>query len=129
MTVARALDLQARIYEVVSAAVAPLAVLDHAPTHPPEEFVRLDGFSIGDASMKNGEIGRHSFEVHHFLRPVSGSPVPRGQSRTKAILAASHAALMAAEVLGTRVNFEYQDISPDIDGATMHGKCRYTITL
>jgi hypothetical protein len=129
MTVSRSLDLQTRIFEVVSAAVSPLEVFDHAPTHPPEEFVRLDGFSIGDASMKNGEIGRHSFEVHHFLRPVDGSPVPRGQTRTKTILATAHAALMAADVLGTRVNFEYQDIDTDIDGATMHGKCRYTITL
>jgi hypothetical protein len=86
MTVEKGLDLQQAVFEVVSAAVAPLgglSVFDHAPTDPPMEFIRLDGFSIGDESMKNAEIGRHSFVVSHFLRPVYEATHPRGQSRGK----------------------------------------------
>lgn len=132
MTVQRALDLQERVFEIVSDAVLPfgeMPVFDHAPTDPPPEFIRIDGFNIADQSMKNGEIGRHSFMVNHFLRPVGETMNARGQSRSKEVLAAVHADLMAAEILGSTLNFEFQDVMTDIDGATAHVFCRYSITL
>lgn len=128
MTVAHALPLQQAVYQAVLAAVAPLEVFDHPPTIPPAEFVRLDGFNINDMSMKNGEIGRHSFEVHHFLRPTTGGTL-RGQKRSKQILGQAHAAIMAATLCGTKANFEYLDVQPDEDGVSTHGRARYTIAL
>lgn len=128
MTVSRAVQLQQEVYAVVSAAVAPIPVFDHPPTTPPGEFIRLDGFNIADISPKNGEYGRHSFEVHHFLRPAAGGSV-RGQTRTKQILAQAHTAVMAATLCGDKANFEYQDVDPDEDGVSMHGRARYSIVL
>lgn len=128
MTVAVAVQLQEQVYQAVAAAVAPLPVFDHPPTTPPSEFVRLDGFTISDASPKNGEIARHAFEVHHFLRPTAGGAV-RGQKRTKQVLAQAHAAVMAATLCGKTADFEYQDVQPDEDGVSMHGRARYTIVL
>lgn len=128
MTVAIAVQLQQEVFAAVSAAVAPMPVFDHPPVVPPSEFVRLDGFSISDLSPKNGEVARHAFEIHHFLRPTAGATV-RGQTRTKQVLAAAHAAIMSALLCGTRADFEYQDVQPDEDGVSMHGRARYTIVL
>lgn len=128
MTVAKSLPLQQAVYQAVSAAVAPLPVYDHAPTTPPPEFVRLDGFNINDLGRKNGEIARHSFEVHHFLRPTA-EKFAVGQKRTKEILALAHAAVMAADLAGSLAQFEYLDVSPDEDGVSMHGRARYSVVL
>ncbi len=128
MTVDRAVQLQQEVYAAVSAAVAPLPVFDHPPSLPPGEFLRLDGFTISDTSPKNGEMARHAFEVHHFLRPNGGGAV-RGQTRTKQILAAAHLAVMAATLCGKTADFEYQDVNPDEDSVSMHGRARYTIVL
>lgn len=128
MTVSQAVQLQQEVYAAVSAAVAPLPVFDHPPTVPPGEFIRLDGFNISDVSHKNGEMARHAFEVHHFLRPAAGGAV-RGQTRTKQVLAQAHAAIMAATICGKTADFEYQDVTPDEDGVSMHGRARYTIVL
>lgn len=128
MTVELAVLLQQQVYAAVSAAVAPIEVFDHPPTTPPGEFFRLDGFTINDLSPKNGEVARHAFEVHHFLRPAAGGAL-RGQTRTKQMLAQAHAAIMASTLCGTTANFEYQDVHPDEDGVSMHGRARYTIVL
>lgn len=131
MTVALMLPLQQAVFNAVSAVAAgfSIPVTDYAPIDPPGEYLRLDGFDVSDASPKNAEIARHAFEVHHFLRPVAGSTNPRGQLRTKTVLAAVHAAVMAANLAGSRAQHEYLDIDRDEDGATMHGRSRYTIVL
>lgn len=128
MTVAKSLPLQGAVYATVVAAIPSIEVFDHAPTNPPTEYVRLDGFNLTDLGFKNGEVARHSFEVHHFLRP-SAQVLWRGQSRSKAILAQTHAAIMAAVFLGTAVNFEYMDVQTDEDGVSTHGWARYSIAL
>lgn len=128
MTFALSLQLQQQVFAAVSAAVAPIPVLDHPPTNPPNEFVRLDGFNLTDLGIKNGEVARHSFEVHHFLRPTSENSY-QGQMRTKTILGVAHAAIMAATLCGTKAQFEYSDVDPDMDGVSMHGRARYTIVL
>lgn len=131
MTVSAMLPLQQAVFTAVSTAVAGWAipVYDHAPTNPPAEYIRLDGFAVSDISPKNGEIARHAFEFHHFLRPVSEAAQSLGQLRTKTVLAAVHAAVMGATLVGTRANHELLDIDRDEDGVTAHGRSRYTIIL
>lgn len=131
MTVAKALGLQTDVWTVVSAAVASfgLAVYDHVPLDIPAEFIRLDGFTINNIDMKRGQVARHSFEVHHFLANVAGRTSSRGQTRSKTVLAAVHAAIMAATFQGARVNFEYMDTPAEPDPTTAHGVIRYTLTL
>lgn len=128
MTLALAGPLQAAVYQAVSAAVAPIEVFDHVPTNPPGEFIRLEGFEVFDENFKNGEIARHSFEVHHFLRPGAEKAF-LGKKRTWEILALAHAAVMAADLLGTTAQLEYSDADSDADGVSMHGRARYTVTL
>jgi hypothetical protein len=128
MTVALSIPLQTAVYQVVLAAVAPLGVFDHAPKAPPNRFIRLDGFTIDDLAIKNGEIARHSFEVHVFDRPVGGG-TSIGQKWVKQTIAQAHAAIMAATLVGTRAQFEYSAVNPDEDGVSMHGRARYTIVL
>jgi hypothetical protein len=128
MTVALSVPLQVAVYEIVTGAIGAIPVFDHPPTNAPGEFVRLDGFNVNDLDFKNGEAARHSFEVHHFLRP-NGEATVRGQKRSKQILGQAHAALMAAEILGTHAQFEFMDVSPDEDGVSTHGRARYTIVL
>lgn len=131
MTVAKAFPLQVDVYNIVVAAVAAenLEIFDYAPSNPPDEFIRLDGFNVSDKSLKNKERGRHSFEVHIFLRPVSGSVVHRGQERPKAIMALIHADLNDASLQGGRVSFESMSVDRDNDGTTQHGRLRYSITI
>lgn len=128
MTVALSLPLQQAVYEAVSVAVAPIPVYDHPPTNPPAEFVRLDGFSLTDLGRKNGEIARHSFEVHHFLRP-GADKFAVGQRRSKQVLALAHDAIMAADLVGSPAQFEYLDVDSDEDGVSMHGRARYSVVL
>lgn len=128
MTIALSIALQTAVYAAVSAAVAPVQVFDHAPRTPPARFVRLDGFNVDDRSMKNGEIGRHSFEVHVFDRPVGGGS-SIGQRWVKQTIAEAHAAILAATLCGTHAQFEYSGVDPDEDGVSMHGRARYSILL
>lgn len=128
MTIAHSIPLQAAVYSAVSAAVAPVLVFDHPPRNPPTRFVRLDGFTVDDRGMKNGEIAQHSFEIHVFDRPVGGAAAI-GQAWAKLTIAQAHAAIMAATLCGTHANFEYSSVDPDEDGVSMHGRARYTIVL
>ena len=131
MTIARSLDLQSELYSAVVAGVVAwgIPVYDHAPTMPPDEFIRLDGFSVANIPRKTREIARHAFEIHHFVRPVAAFPVMRGQTRSKTVLAAVHLAIMAASLQGTSAEHEYMSVDSDIDGITAHGISRYTIIL
>lgn len=131
MTVAKALGLQSDVYAAVVAGVAAwsIPVFDHAPVTPPDEFIRLDGFSISALPRKRGEVARHAFEVHHFLAPVTATSSTRGQSRSKTVLAAVHVAILAATLQGATAEHEYMSVDPDIDGVTAHGMSRYTIVL
>jgi Protein of unknown function (DUF3168) len=128
MTVALSIPLQTDVYQAVSAAVAPLQVFDHAPKDPPLRFIRLDGFTVDDLRRKNGEVARHSFEVHVFDRPVGGG-TSIGQKWIKQTIAQAHAAIMAATLAGSQAQFEYSTVDPDKDGVSMHGRARYTIVL
>lgn len=128
MTIAHAAQLQTAVFAAVSAAVAPVPVFDHPPRIPPVRFVRLDGFAVDDRSMKNGEVARHSFEIHVFDRPVGGG-ASAGQGWVKATIAQAHAAILAAPLCGEPANFEYSSVDPDEDGVSMHGRARYTIVL
>lgn len=128
MTVAQDWPLQQAVYATVTDAVPDIEVFDHVPTDPPEEFIRLDGFHLDDESMKNGERARHSFMVHHFLRPtLDGSK--RGMARGKQTIATVHAALMATQPLGGRIDHETMDATTDPDGATAHVWSRYSVIL
>lgn len=127
MTVAKSWELQQAIYTTVVAATG-LQVFDHIPTDPPEEFMRLDGFNLADESPKNAERGRHSFIVHHFLRPTA-TVAQRGMKRGKEKIAAAHAALMASSPAGGRLDHETMDAAPDLDGATAHVWSRYSVIL
>ncbi len=129
MTVAKALGLQVDVKTVVTGAASGIAVYDHAPANPPNEYIRLDGFNIADVPMKRGQVARHAFEVHHFVANVSGQNSTRGQSRSKTVLAAIHAALMASELQGTAPQFEYLTVDTDVDGTTAHGLTRYNVVL
>ena len=127
MTVAKALQLQQAVYATVAAA-SGLTVYDHVPTDPPEEHIRIDGFNLVDDSTKNGERGRHSFMVHHFLRPGLGA-AQRGMKRGKEKIAAIHAALMASSPAGGTLDHEEMGAAPDMDGATAHVWSRYSVIL
>ncbi len=127
MTVAKVLPLKAAIFNTVASA-SGLTVFNHAPTDPPEEFIRIDGFSLVDDSTKNGERGRHSFLVHHFLRPGL-SETHRGTARGTEKLAAIHAALMASTPVGGNLDHEEAGEGTDIDGATAHVWSRYSVIL
>ncbi len=129
MTVAQSWPLQQAVFSIVSAAAPTLQVFDYAPTTPPEEFVRLDGFNTDDRSYKNAESSRHAFEVHHFIRPGASASMTRGQGRGKQIIAAIHAALMAGPLLGQAVEHEYMATDSDMDGATSHSWSRYSVIL
>lgn len=131
MTVADAWPLQQQVYSTVAAAVAAegLTVVDHVPTNPPDEFVRLDGLNIDDDSWKDSERGRHAFMIHFFVRPTSQGATTRGFGRVHTILAMIHAAVLAMTYNGKRPNFEYKNVDPDEDGVTTHGVLRYTITI
>ena len=129
MSVADDLNLQVAIVALIKAAVPTLEVYDHVPTNPGEEFIRVDGFHIEDDSPKNAERGRHSFIVHHFLRPVSSNSGPRGMTKGKQTIATIHAALMAARPLGRPLDFETMDAAPDPDGASAHVWTRYSVIL
>jgi hypothetical protein len=131
MTVAKALGLQADVYAAVTAAVASfgIPVFDHAPTDPPDEFIRLDAFDTANITSKRGEMARHAFEVHHFVSPRAGDTFTRGQTRAKTVLAAAHAGVMAAALQGTTAEHEYFHVDTDIDGVTSHGMSRYTVVL
>lgn len=128
MTVAQDWALQQAVYDTITTEQPDIPVFDHVPTDPPEEFIRLDGFNVADESPKNGERSRHSFMVHHFLRPTLSTPT-RGMKRGKEIIAAVHAALMASQPLGGRIDHETMDASPDPDGATAHVWSRYSVIL
>lgn len=128
MTVAKAWDLQVAIYGLVTGVVS-IPVFDHAPVDPPNEFIRLDGFRAADLSPKNGEFARHSFEIHHFQRPVSAQSIDRGQRKTKQTLAAVHQAIMQASFDGKPFQHEILSIEKDMDGITTHGMTRYSIIL
>lgn len=129
MTVSQAWPLQQAIFAVVSAAAPGIAVMDHAPVDPPEEFIRLDGFGIDDESMKNGERARHVFEVHHFLRPTNGTTISRGQKRGKQVIATVHTALMSGLILGQPLDHETTSAASDTDGVTVHIRSRYSVHL
>lgn len=135
MTIALAADLRADVYAAVKATAASLspaiaAVYDFAPTGAlPAEFIRLDGFTVRDNSPKTDQIAEHAFEVHVFIRPVATATATRGSKRAVQVLAALHAAIMAADLQGQSARHEILDVSPDLDGATVHGMSRYTITL
>jgi hypothetical protein len=128
MTVAQDWPLQQAIYATVTAAVPDIPVFDHVPTDPPEEFIRLDAFHLEDESPKNGERSRHSFMVHHFLRPTLSAST-RGMARGKQVIATVHTALMATQPLGGRLDHENMGASPDPDGATAHVWSRYSVIL
>ena len=129
MTVAKSFALQSDVYTIVSGASLGVPVYDHVPQPVPDEYLRLDGFNILGEQTKAGEIAEHSFEVHHFDRPVAASAFRRGQTRTKTILAAVHAAIMATPMQGQQAILETQMVDWDIDGITCHGINRYTVTV
>lgn len=129
MTIAKALGLQADVYTAVSGAAGSVPVYDHAPINPPGEYIRLDGFNIANVPMKRGQVARHSFEVHHFVANVTGATTTRGQSRSKTVLAAVHAALMGTTLQGYAPEFEYLNVDTDMDGTTAHGMSRYNVVL
>ena len=131
MTVAKSVPFQADVYAVVSDAVVVygIPVFDHAPSNPPNEFVRLDGFNLTNIDSKRDEMARHSFEVHHFLTPTATDMFMRGQTRAKTVLATIHAAIMAAEFQGAPINHEYLTVDSDVDGVTSHGVSRYTAVI
>lgn len=129
MTVSQAWPLQQAVYAIVAAAAGSLPVFDHAPTDPPEEFLRIDGFGLSDQSPKKEERARHHFEVHHFLRPTATNTFRRGQKAGKLILATVHAALMASPILGRPLDHETMDFMPDSDGVTVHARSRYSVIL
>ena len=131
MTVAKALGLQTDVYNAVVAGVAAwsIPVFDNAPIKPPNEFIRLDGFTVAGLPRKRGEIARHAFEIHHFLAPVASSSITRGQTRSKTVLAAVHVAILAASLQGATAEHEYMSVEPGSDGVTAHGMSRYTIIL
>lgn len=128
MTVDRIWALQQEIYGIVTGVVS-IPVFDHAPVEPPNEFIRLDGFRVSDLSPKNGEIARHSFEIHHFLRPVSSQSVDRGQRKPKLALMLVHTAIMQATFEGSAFQHEVLSMEKDMDGITTHGMSRYSIIL
>lgn len=129
MTVSKAWPLQQAVYAIVTAAASGLKVFDHVPLDPPEEFIRLEGFSFEDDSPKHEERGRHVFEVHHFTRPVASTTFRRGQKAGKLVLADIHAALMVATFFGQPLQHETMDFAPDTDGVTVHGRSRYSVIL
>ena len=128
MTLAQSFPLQQRIYDLVSAAVAPVPVFDHQPHTPPDKFVRLDGFNMMAVAWKNAQQGRHAFEVHVFLRPVNDAG-PRGRKEPMRILSLAHQAITEAPILGTTAILEYMDGSFDSDAASTNVMARYTIVL
>jgi hypothetical protein len=129
MTVADAWPLQQAVYSAVAAAVASegIPVLDHTPTNPPDEFVRLDGMNIDDASFKDTERGRHSVIIGFFARPVDAATSTRGQARVHEILGLIHAAVKDLTYGRGRMNFEYKSVDSGEDGITTSGMLRYTI--
>ena len=129
MSVADDLALQQAVFATIVAAAPTLTVYDHIPTNPAVEFIRLDGFHLEDDSPKNAERGRHSFMVHHFLRPVGDNSGPRGVTKGKTVIATIHAALMASRPLGKPLEFETMDAAPDMDGASAHVWARYSVVL
>lgn len=132
MTVAKAEGLQGSIATIVAAAVASLAIpvsVDPAPASTPE-FIWLQGFDLSDQSFKAHECARHSFEVHHFDRPVGAGLSRNRQRRSKQVLATIHTALMAATVQGGTLRHESMMVGTDLaDGISAHGTSRYSITL
>lgn len=129
MTVALAWDLQLAIVRVVKDAAPGVAVFDHVPMAPPEEYIRLDGFGLSDMSAKREERARHHFEIHHFLRPAATQNFKRGQKAGKLVLADIHAALMADPILNQPLQHETMDVSADSDGVTVHARSRYSVIL
>lgn len=132
MTVAKAVAFQGDIYTTVSGAITSfgLTAYDHPPADPiPAEFVRLDGFEASTQHFKTEEQARHAFEVHHFDRPVGAGATRNRRIRSKTVLAAIHAALMASRPQGERLRHEYMTVSTDEDGVTAHGVSRYTVVI
>ena len=131
MTVAKSVALRADVYTVVSAAVSgfSIPVYNRPPSDPPVEFIRMDGFEVQDAEFKVEEQGQHSFEIHHFDRPVGVSTTRDCIIRTETVLAAVHAALRADKIQGARVHHVYKTVDTDEDGITSHGVSRYTLLI
>lgn len=132
MTVAKSVALQGTIFTTVSGAVTAygLTVYDHPPAAPiPDEYVRLDGFEVAGFEFKAEQQGRHAFEVHHFDRPVGAGATRNRRIRSKTVLAAIHAALMATKPQGGNLHHEYMMVSTDEDGVTAHGVSRYTVVI
>lgn len=132
MTVAKAEALQGSIATIVAAAVAGYGIpvsVEPASAETPE-FIWLQGFDLFDQSFKANECARHSFEVHHFDRPLGAGVTRNRQRRSRQVLATIHAALMAASVQGGTLRHEFLTVSADMaDGVSSHGVSRYTITL
>ncbi|MAI35081.1 MAG: hypothetical protein CMM07_25865 [Rhodopirellula sp.] len=133
MTIAAMPQVQQDLYNALTSAITAegesLEVLDHAPNPPLDEYIRIDGFNVADRSFKDRERGRHSFMVHYFSRPVTGSAQSRGQIRAKQVIGFLHAAVMSTTLNGKKPDFEYTEIDSDNDGTTQHGFARYSITL
>lgn len=132
MTVAKAAALGAEIKAAVEAALTAyptITVRMTAAKTALAEHIRLDGFDVNDASYKNGEQGRHAFEVHHFLRPLGNETAQNGITRAQTILAVIHAALMAGRFQGSGLRHEYLTAENDPDGVTTHGISRYTALI
>lgn len=131
MTVSDAWPLQQAVYSAIAAAVASegVQIFDHTPTNPPDEFIRIDGLNISDASWKDTERGRHSVMISFYTRPVAGSGSSPGKKRIHEILALVHVALKDLTYGRGRMNFEFKDVDSGEDGATNSGMLRYTITV
>lgn len=134
MTVSSLLLVQDSIYAALSNALVAVGeemqVLDHAPTDQPEEYIRMDGFSVSDvANYKDRESGRHSFMVHFFGRPHNSLNISRGQTRPKEIMAVLHDAIMGTVIDGKCPKFQYLELDADNDGTTQHASLRYTVEI
>ena len=132
MAAANLLDVQREVFRLVTDAVAAIGapeVYDHTPHHPPNEFVRIDGFSMTDTSMKNCLHGRHSFQVIAFDRPVDDMAVGIGQKRVKEIIEAVCGQFAFQRFMNRMFNLEYVSVERDDDGVTQAATARFTITL
>lgn len=134
MTVAQSWPLQEAVFSAVKNSVALETIVppvkDYTPTNPPEEYIRIDGFSIADRSFKNQEQGQHSFMVHVFTKAAgTGTSKTRGQQRVKLLLKTIHEFMVQFEFDYKTVDFQYMDIEDDEDGTSQHGWLRYAITI
>lgn len=132
MTIAKSWDLQAAVFNAVSAALDPVPVTTSVPRDPEARYCRIDGFSMAaNRAHKNQAQGDHSFTIHVFDAPEGGTS---SLAWARQQIAAAHAAVEGLKLDASshpiRLGTAAAALDNREDGVTdAHAFARYTATI